>query len=65
MWPRRSTVRFSPIARTSHRARGATGKSIEVAARAARYEFFDVARRHFSADAIALGHSATTRRRRS
>ena len=33
------------------------GRSIEDAGRAARYEFFDVARRHFSADAIALGHT--------
>jgi tRNA(Ile)-lysidine synthase len=33
------------------------GRSMEDAARAARYEFFDFARRHFSADAIALGHT--------
>jgi tRNA(Ile)-lysidine synthase len=33
------------------------GRSIEDAARAARYEFFDIAGRHFSADAIALGHT--------
>jgi len=40
------------------RARAARDhQSIEVAARAARYEFFDLARRHFSADLVALGHT--------
>jgi tRNA(Ile)-lysidine synthase len=40
------------------RARAARHRqSIEVAARAARYEFFDLARRHFSADLVALGHT--------
>jgi tRNA(Ile)-lysidine synthase len=32
-------------------------RSIEDAARAARYEFFEHARRHFDADAVALGHT--------
>jgi tRNA(Ile)-lysidine synthase len=32
-------------------------QSIELAARTARYEFFDQARRHFSADLTALGHT--------
>ena len=32
-------------------------QSIELAARAARYEFFAQARRHFSADLVALGHT--------
>ena len=31
--------------------------SIETAARACRYEFFDRARRHFAADIVALGHT--------
>jgi tRNA(Ile)-lysidine synthase len=34
-----------------------TRRSIEVAGRAARYEFFERARRHFDADVIALGHT--------
>jgi tRNA(Ile)-lysidine synthase len=33
------------------------GRSIEDAARSARHEFFEVARRHFDADHIALGHT--------
>jgi tRNA(Ile)-lysidine synthase len=32
-------------------------RSIEHAARASRYEFFDDARRHFHADVVALGHT--------
>src|SRR5262245_52230318 len=38
------------------RARGSR-QSIENAARSARHEFLDRARRHFAADAVALGHT--------
>jgi tRNA(Ile)-lysidine synthase len=34
-----------------------TGDSLELAARKARYEFYDRARRHYSADLVALGHT--------
>jgi tRNA(Ile)-lysidine synthase len=34
-----------------------TGQSIELAARTARYEFYDRARRHYAADLVALGHT--------
>ena len=36
---------------------GRTGQSIELAARTARYEFYDHARRHCAADVVALGHT--------
>lgn len=40
------------------RARAAAGReSIELAARTARYEFYERARRHYSADVVALGHT--------
>ena len=34
-----------------------TGQSIELAARTARYAFYDDARRHYPADVVALGHT--------
>ena len=46
-----------PIARTSRRVPGPERRSVEDAARAARYEFFEQARVRLEADAIALGHT--------
>ena len=49
--------RFAPTATMSRRAPGRERRSIEDAARAARYEFFERARVRFGADVVALGHT--------